>query len=123
MNFYMYKHYQYQQQAVVFMEWLKHFVIQKNENGILVNDWKQGYHYEKYRDGQLKTECNYDRNQRHGIQRCWYWNESLQYEHGYKHGQRHGIHQWWYENGPFMGSENYADGVPISKLCNCKIRA
>jgi antitoxin component YwqK of YwqJK toxin-antitoxin module len=93
------------------MEWLKHLVIRNNGEGILVNNWKQGSHYEKYPGDHLEYEENYDCGQCHGIQRSWYWNKQIQYEWNYIHGQQHGIQQWWYSNGPIMCKENYINGV------------
>jgi antitoxin component YwqK of YwqJK toxin-antitoxin module len=51
------------------MEWLKYLAIQKDENGILINGYKQGAHYVKYPNGQLKYERSYDHEQLHGIQK------------------------------------------------------
>jgi antitoxin component YwqK of YwqJK toxin-antitoxin module len=92
------------------MEWLKYLVIQKDETGILINNWKQGARYFKSDNSILEYEYNYLDDRRHGIQRGWYENGQLNYEHNYDHGQYHGIQRCWYEDGQLSYEDNYKCG-------------
>jgi antitoxin component YwqK of YwqJK toxin-antitoxin module len=93
------------------MEWLKHLAIKKDGERILVNGWKQGTQYYKYLDGQLECECNYNCDQRHGIQRVWYENSQLWCEYNYFNDKRHGIQRGWSISGSLWFENNYINGI------------
>ena len=92
------------------MEWLKHLVVKRDGECILVNGWKVGTRYGKYSNGQLRYARSYDHDQQHGIQRRWCENGQLWYEHNYDHDQQHGIQRRWYENGQLKYKLSYDHG-------------
>ena len=73
------------------MEWLKHFVINRNEKGIFVNNLAQGKHYTKFENGNLSYEFNYANGKKHGTQHSWFVNNILHYEETWENGQQRGL--------------------------------
>jgi hypothetical protein len=76
--------------AAALMEWLKHLTISNNGDGILVNNWLQGKHYDKFENGNISFEYNYIDNRKHEIQYSWYHNGKPHYEQNYNNGEQCG---------------------------------
>jgi antitoxin component YwqK of YwqJK toxin-antitoxin module len=88
------------------MEWLKHFSIDHDGHGNVINGSWQGTRYSYYSSGQLEYEWNYANGHIVGIQRSWYRNGQIRYEDNYDHS----IHLDWYSNGQLLRKRKYVNG-------------
>jgi antitoxin component YwqK of YwqJK toxin-antitoxin module len=93
------------------MEWLRHFAIYNDGEGVLVNDLTHGKHYIKFPRGNLANEFNYINGKLHGTQYTWYSTCQLRNNDNYHCGKRHGIQYTWSISGQLIEKRNYQHGV------------
>jgi antitoxin component YwqK of YwqJK toxin-antitoxin module len=95
------------------MEWLKHLVILRNIEGVLVNGWAQGIRYIKYYpNGHFYYMYNYLDDQQHGAQFKWCAaSNKLVGMDTYINGTLNGIQRTWYDNGQLEEDYIYVDDL------------
>ena len=76
------------------------------EKGIELSDTIFIYHD----NGQLWTQENYKKGERHGLQEWLYENGQLDYRENWKDGKEDGLFEGYHENGQLRSRENYKDG-------------
>lgn len=73
---------------------------------------------EYYKNGALKSECNYEKGIKHGIAKWYYGSGVLMMEGNFKNGKRDGIFKtYYYKDGRIEYTLFYKDDILISGKC------
>ncbi len=81
--------------------------ISTNDNRIKFREGKlyfqeelfSGKNISKYENGNPRSETEYRKGEKQGIEKSWYPNGNLVFERNYTKGKKEGIHLGWHEDG------------------------
>lgn len=107
----------YKDGSTVFCDYIKkvHYVTSELKSECpYTNNKKHGICKEYYKSGQPLCEVSYKNDVKDGIEKIYYEKSGkLIREIPYKNGEKHGIEKWYYENGQLKEESRYVDGELI----------
>ena len=84
---------------------------------IYKNGKLNGKAFTYYENGQLRSEGNWENEERHGYWKEYYESGQLRSEGNWKNEERHGYWKEYYESGQLKSERNYKDGYRLLSKC------